>query len=228
MILQELIVKLNRRRLICRDVQGLFCSDIPGEPFHGSQDWRAACAVYDHYVSPCSIVSCLFGWVISLILNVNSRLEVKRNRGLRRFNREVAVALGIAGLIISMTIVSSRNTLAQGASARAPDTDADRKAECALRLTEFVKELDRTFDTEHSIAPVQDLFQKYFPLSGCDIDQISKICRQSRYFAGADKQMRVFTAAFDNAPYHPYSKLFVQITFDRKSGNSEPPFVVIH
>jgi hypothetical protein len=35
---------------LLRDVQGLFCSDISGQPFHGSQDWRAACAVYDHYV----------------------------------------------------------------------------------------------------------------------------------------------------------------------------------
>jgi hypothetical protein len=153
---------------------------------------------------------------------------VKRNRGLRRFNREIASALGIAGLIISMTVACSRNTSAQGAPAQALDTDADRKAECALRLTGFVKELDRIFDTEHSIVPVQDLFQKYFPLSGCDIDQISKISRQSRYFAGADKQTRSFTAWFDNQPYHPYSKLFVQIAFDRKSGNSEPPFVVIH
>jgi hypothetical protein len=153
---------------------------------------------------------------------------VKQKQGLRRFSCEIVVALGIAGLIISMTIASSHNTLAQGASAQVLDTDADRKAECALRLTGFVKELDAIFDTEHSIAPVQDLFQKYFPLSGCDIDQISKICRQSRYFAGADKQTRIFTASFDNQPYHPYSKLFVQITFDRKSGNSEPPFVVIH
>ena len=171
----------------------------------------------------------LFGWVVRLDLrNVNSRLEVKRNKGLRKLNCEIAVALGIAGLIISMIIASSRNTLAQGASAQVLNTDADRKAECALRLTGFVKELDAIFDTEHSIAPVQDLFQKYFPLSGCDIDQISKICGQSRYFAGAEKQTRVFTAWFDNQPYHPYSKLFVQITFDRKPGNSEPPFVLIN
>lgn len=104
----------------------------------------------------------------------------------------------------------------------------DKKAECVTSFAEFVGELDKVFDTEHSIAPVQALFEKYFPIEGCGIDQVFDIARKSRYFDEAGKDQRIFSVSFDNQPYHPYSKLFVQITFDRASGNSEPPFVVIH
>ena len=149
-------------------------------------------------------------------------------RLLRKFIDTVAAASWVASFVASTVIISSGDALGQAASAQAPMMDDGGKAECALRLAEFVKELDKAFDTEHSVFPIQELFKKYFPVSACNIDRVFDIGRESRYFDGADNsQPDTFSVSFDNEPFHPYSKLYVQISFDRKSGNSEPPFVII-
>jgi hypothetical protein len=112
-------------------------------------------------------------------------MKLKLSRVLRKFVCVAAAAFCITGFVASTVLVSDRDASAQAAPTQAPATDDSRKAECTSRLVRFVEELDPVFDTEHSVFPVQDLFKKYFPLSGCDMDQVFEVCWKSRYFAEA-------------------------------------------
>jgi hypothetical protein len=154
-------------------------------------------------------------------------MKLKLSRVLRKFVCVAAAAFCITGFVASTVLVSDRDASAQAAPAQAPATDDSRKAECTSRLARFVEELDPVFDTEHSVFPVQDLFKKYFPLSGCDRDQVFEVCWKSRYFAEAASRQTSFSVAFGNSLSRPDVSLSVQIDFDKNSGNSLPPFVVI-
>jgi hypothetical protein len=149
-------------------------------------------------------------------------MTAKLNEVLGRFVGVAAAVFCITGFVASTVIVSDRKAAAQAGIAQAPATDNTRKPECTLRLARFVEELDLVFDTTQSIDPVHVLFKKYFPLSGCDRAQVFEVCRKSRYFAGTNG----FSVAFGSS--RPEIPLYVQIDFDEKTGNSNPPFAVIY
>jgi len=145
---------------------------------------------------------------------------VKPSRVSHKFAQAVAGAMHIAGFV-AILIVNG-----DASSQEAPARDDNRKTECALRLMQFVEELDKVFDTHYSVLPVQDLFKKYFPVSGRHFDQVFEACEKSRYCAGAYNYQNAFEITFGNSQYRPEIPLYVQINFD-ESGNSLPPFVVI-
>ena len=150
------------------------------------------------------------------------RRTIKLSEVLRKFVCVAAAAFCIAGFVVSTIIVSDRKASAEAVPAQAPATDNTRKSECTLRLAQFVEELDLVLDTANSILPVEDLFKKYFPLSGCDMAQVFEACRKSRYFGGTNG----FSVAFGSSRLG--IPLYVQIDFDKKTGNSNPPFVIIY
>jgi hypothetical protein len=67
-----------------------------------------------------------------------------------------------------------------------PPTESAR-AECADRLSRFVHELDDMWTKDpRSVQPFLDLLEKYFPLTGCDVEEALKICRSSKYLEPID------------------------------------------
>src|SRR5947209_19012909 len=88
-------------------------------------------------------------------------------------------AVVVAFVILGAPIVQS-GQFSQG-SEMAVMSDKSKR-ECSVRMTGFVNQLDKVLSTEHSVDPVQRLFREYFPLEGCDPDEVVRLCRQSQYF----------------------------------------------
>ena len=95
-------------------------------------------------------------------------------------------------------------------------------AACSMRLRGFIEELEGVFSWAHSVYPVQHLFEKYFPLEGCDPDAVSELCLKSRYCRDASVEPE-----FDSRWDDPYRGLDVQFGLDRRSGDSRHPFVKV-
>jgi hypothetical protein len=105
--------------------------------------------------------------------------------------------------------------------------DDRSNAECALRVAGFIGELDKLLATEHSVTPIQQLLKKYFPLAGCNADEVLDLCRKSQYFSDVTIRPDSFIISFDGRRWYEHSGIDVQFGIDRRSGNSELPFVVI-
>ena len=101
------------------------------------------------------------------------------------------------------------------------------KAECTLRVTGFIEELEKMFVGEHSVYPIQGLFKKYFPLEGCEPDKVLEICRKSKYCKDSISPPDIIVLAFDSRPNDPHRGFYVQFGLDPKSGNSQLPFVKV-
>lgn len=101
------------------------------------------------------------------------------------------------------------------------------KMECSTRLAGFVGKLDELLATQHSVAPIQQLFKEYFPLEGCDPDEVVKVSRKSRYFSDLTTRPTIYVISFDSRIHDPHSGIDVQFSLDRQSGNSELPFVKV-
>jgi hypothetical protein len=98
-------------------------------------------------------------------------------------------------------------------------------AACSMRLRGFIEELEGVFSWAHSVYPVQHLFEKYFPLEGCDPDAVSELCLKSRYCRAASIEPNTMVIAFDSRWDDPYRGLHVTFGLDLRSGDSELPFV---
>jgi hypothetical protein len=98
-------------------------------------------------------------------------------------------------------------------------------AACSLRLQGFIEELEGVFSWAHSVYPVEHLFEKYFPLEGCDPDAVSELCRKSRYCRAASIEPNTMVIAFDSRWDDPYRGLHVTFGLDLRSGDSRLPFV---
>jgi hypothetical protein len=101
------------------------------------------------------------------------------------------------------------------------------KMECSTRLAEFVGKLDELLSTQRSVTPIQQLFKEYFPLEGCDPDEVVKVSKKSRYFSDLTTRPTIFVILFDSRIHDPHSGISVQFSLDRLSGNSRLPFVVV-
>jgi hypothetical protein len=100
-------------------------------------------------------------------------------------------------------------------------------ATCSARIQSFVEELEAIFPYATSVYPVQALFKKYFPIEGCDPDQVLAICQRSKYCSDQSAHPSLLTVVFDSRPNEPHSGLYVQFSVERKSGDTQLPFVKI-
>jgi hypothetical protein len=98
-------------------------------------------------------------------------------------------------------------------------------AACSIRLQGFIEELEGVLSWAHSVYPVQRLFEKYFPLEGCDPDAVSELCLKSRYCRAASIEPNIMVIEFDSRWDHPRWGLHVQFGLDMRSGDSRHPFV---
>jgi hypothetical protein len=98
-------------------------------------------------------------------------------------------------------------------------------AACSMRLQGFIEELEGVFSWAHSVYPVQHLFEKYFPLEGCDPGAVLELCLKSRYCRGASVEPNKIVIQFDSRWDDLYRGLDVQFSLDKRSGDSKLPFV---
>jgi len=100
----------------------------------------------------------------------------------------------------------------------------ESKVECVTRLRDFIAELDELLNSDpHSIRPVFNLLNRYFPLENCDINEAIKICRQSKYFRGVDEQPKSYVIWFSSAGFFQHPGVFVTFSLLKESGNSRFP-----
>jgi hypothetical protein len=102
---------------------------------------------------------------------------------------------------------------------------AKSAAACSARLQRFTEELEGVFSWAHSVYPVQQLFEKYFPLEGCDTDAVLELCLKSRYCRDESVEPNTMVITFDSRWDNPYRGLHVTFGLDRRSGDSKFPFV---
>jgi hypothetical protein len=77
-------------------------------------------------------------------------------------------------------------------------------AACSMRLQGFIEELEGVLSWAHSVYPVQRLFEKYFPLEGCDPGAVLELCLKSRYCRDASVEPNTMVIVFDSRRDDPY------------------------
>jgi hypothetical protein len=96
------------------------------------------------------------------------------------------ISLGSRFCMIVTTLVAiSVSTLitANGSGLSNAITDETAAARCSARVRQFVKEIDVLLDEDpDSVVFFYDPIQKYLPAKGCDVDEIIRIARQSKFF----------------------------------------------
>ena len=100
-------------------------------------------------------------------------------------------------------------------------------AACSMRLRGFIEELEGVLSWAHSVYPVQHLFEKYFPLEGCDPGAVSDLCLKSKYCRAASIEPNTMVIQFDSRWDDPHWGLDVSFGLDLRSGDSELPFVKV-
>jgi hypothetical protein len=126
----------------------------------------------------------------------------------------------------SAEVLNNKSTIAQQ-SVGVAETAKKSAAECSMRLQGFIEELEEFLGSAHSVYPVQHLFDKYFPLTGCDPGAVLGLCLKSRYCHDASAEPNTMVIEFDSRRNDPHWGLVVQFAIDRRSGDSELPFVKV-
>jgi hypothetical protein len=103
--------------------------------------------------------------------------------------------------------------------------------DCLDRMKEFVSELDALFDENPpTLEPFLSLLKRTFPLTGCDIDEVTRIVRKSKYFVSPSDNGSLLVFSFSSAkPYSPpLSGFDVIFGISKSTGKTELPFAKIH
>jgi len=138
----------------------------------------------------------------------------------------IIAVIVLAALIL--VIATHAETPAAG-PADEPPTESTR-AECADRVSRFVHELDELLAAKpRSVNPFQDLLEKYFPVKGCDIEEIVKICEKSKYIWPIDRTFDVVVIDFSSSTFwNPHSGFRVGFGLRKSSGDSELPYAMVN
>jgi hypothetical protein len=102
----------------------------------------------------------------------------------------------------------------------------DARQECSRQLTEFLTKLDEILPVAQAINPMQNLIRDFFPLKVCNVEDVVRISKQSKYFdhiQDAPKDMAVF---FRHKPPHRWGFVF-SFGVDKSSGDSKLPAVMV-
>jgi len=159
------------------------------------------------------------------------RAKTLLRRGGNMFSSRLlkVVVLAVAALNSSVNTVSSEQAERSAARKSADVAVITEKsaAECSARLQGFIEELEGLLSREHSVYPIQRLFEKYFPLEGCDPGAVLGLCLKSKYCRDASAHPDIMVIAFDNRPNDPHWGLYVQFGLNRRTGDSQLPFVKV-
>jgi hypothetical protein len=82
---------------------------------------------------------------------------------------------------------SSSRTLAEEIPVQTSNPTSSPSLECSAHLRSFIVEIDQKIETSTSVDPLRETIKKYFPLTGCDVDEAVSIARKSKYFDRVDQ-----------------------------------------
>jgi hypothetical protein len=151
-------------------------------------------------------------------------------------SRLLGLVVLLAALIASANTVSSqaqqfaqslfeRTTVAQKRTEVAEITGKSA-AECSVRLRGFIEELEQALSSARSVLPIENLFKEYFPLTGCDPGAVLELCLKSKYCRDQSAEPNTLVISFDSQWNEPHWGLYVAFSIDRRTGDSEFPFVI--
>jgi hypothetical protein len=103
--------------------------------------------------------------------------------------------------------------------------------DCQDRMKEFVSDLDALLDQNPpTLEPFLSLLKRTFPLTGCDIQEVTRIASKSKYFISPYQNGSMLVFSFSSAtPYSgPLSGFDVSFGISKSTGNTELPFAKIH
>jgi hypothetical protein len=102
---------------------------------------------------------------------------------------------------------------------------------CTERLQYFISELDNVLARNPStLETVSALLNKYFPLTGCKLEEVRIISETSKYFASTYDQpsLVVFSFSSANRVSPGQSGFDVSFAISKTTGNTQLPFAKIH
>jgi hypothetical protein len=106
-----------------------------------------------------------------------------------------------------------------------PSTGAPtvESTECEQRMKSFVEELDEHFASNpQSIRPFLALLKTHFPLSGCDVNRILAIVRQSKFLKSVYDGPKAYVITFDDYKWWRPGR-HVSFGLTKNSGDSTLP-----
>jgi hypothetical protein len=104
--------------------------------------------------------------------------------------------------------------------------DAGQALQCAERLSLFIAELDDRIVKSENLRPLLQLIQQYFPLRGCQIDQVIEISRRSAYYDRFERHPDVTVFIFRHRIPNGWG-FNVSFGILNASGDSELPAAII-
>jgi hypothetical protein len=135
-------------------------------------------------------------------------------------------------LLIGINLISSRDSIrAEQLSVQQSQLSQSGQMDCLDRMKEFVSELDTLLDQNPpTLEPFLSLLNRTFPLTGCDIQEVTRIASKSKYFISPyqNGSMLVFSFSSATAYSGPLSGFDVSFGISKSNGNTELPFAKIH
>lgn len=151
-----------------------------------------------------------------------------RSASLLRFASFVCVSF----VLIGINTASGQSSIrAEQLSVRQSQLSLSGQMDCLDRMKEFVPKLDTLLDQNLStLEPFLSLLKQTFPLTGCDIEEIIRIAKKSKYFISSSHNGSMLVFLFSSAKPNsgPFSGFDVSFGISKSTGNTELPFAKIH
>ena len=121
----------------------------------------------------------------------------------------VGVALGVVfGLALTIATFAIAQTVPlptpsnKHMNSEHQETTDQASRECAVKLKDFILELDKLLASNPSyVYPVLDLLKKYFPMEKCNTEEDIRISRNSKFFSHVSETETYCVIAFDSKGY---------------------------
>jgi hypothetical protein len=143
-----------------------------------------------------------------------------------------AIAFAVVPLLLGLAVRAQ--DLGESSNRRGAMTSVESNVSsqnCAARVKTFVVHLDELLASNPShVSQVNELLDKYFPLTGCHIEEVISICHSSKFFSYASEQSGLYYAiAFDSRSNKiAYPGFTVGFSLLKKTGDSSHPFAKVN
>jgi hypothetical protein len=100
---------------------------------------------------------------------------------------------------------------------------------CAVQFGAFVEDLDKLLGSDPEDGRlVSALLKKYFSVERCNIEEVIRTSRQSRFFSHVSEERTYFVVAFDSKGLSSRPGFYVQVSLLKANGNSQLPFAIVN
>jgi hypothetical protein len=141
------------------------------------------------------------------------------------FRSYVAVAHVALTVLIGASAVAS-SALAERGVAHQPEPLENSKFECTAQVANFVTRLDELLaDNPRTVSPFLGLLSQFFPITGCNIEEVMNVCARSKYFIRTSDNVVAVVFLFSNEKFYKGLSFTVSFSVDKMSGNTRFPSV---